>query len=107
MDEKHYHAVADATLAHCFDRLDEAYVTGKLDELELQAGILTIRTLGGTTYILSKHAPTQQLWYASANLGGLHFRFDEGVQHWQLPDGRMLYDTLAAEMASESITVSL
>lgn len=107
MDETHYHAVADATLAHCFEALDAAYAKGTLDELELQAGILTIRTLSGKTYILSKHAPTQQLWYASATLGGLHFRFDEAVQHWQLLDGRMLYDTLASEMASESITVCL
>jgi iron donor protein CyaY len=107
MDEKHYHAAADATLTRCFDALDEAYASGKLDEVELQGGILTLCSPSGRTYVLSKHAPTQQLWYASPNLGGLHFRYDAVAERWQLPDGRTLHDVLAGELAGESITVTL
>jgi CyaY protein len=107
MDEKRYHAVADATLMHCFDQLDDAFEAGSVDELELQGGILTIQPLSGRTYIVSKHAPSMQLWYASPMLGGLHFTFDEGEKCWMLPDGRKLYEVLRSELQRESIEVVL
>jgi hypothetical protein len=40
-------------------------------------------------------------------MGGLHFSFNEGEQRWQLPDGRLLYDILRAEMHNEDVTVVL
>ena len=107
MEEKRYHAVADATLMHCFDQLDDAFEAGSIDELELQGGILTIQTLSGRTYVVSKHAPSMQLWYASPVLGGLHFAFDEGEQCWMLPDGRKLYEVLRGELQRESVEVVL
>lgn len=39
MDEKRYHAIADATLMHCYDQLEDAFEAGMIDELELQGGI--------------------------------------------------------------------
>lgn len=107
MDEKRYHAVADATLMHCFDQLDDAFEAGSIDELELQGGILTIQTLSGRSFVLSKHAPSMQLWYASAVLGGLHFTFDEGSQCWRLADGKQLYEVLRGELQRESVEVVL
>ncbi|MDX2095231.1 MAG: frataxin family protein [Alphaproteobacteria bacterium] len=107
MDETRYHMIADATLLHCFDRLNGAFESGALDDLELQHGILTLRSVGGRTYLLSKHAPSQQLWYASPTLGGLHFRFDETAGDWHLPDGRPLYDILHTELRGENIAVAL
>jgi CyaY protein len=107
MDEKRYHAIADATLMHCFDQLEDAFEAGAIDELELQGGILTIRSLTGRTYLLTKHAPSLQLWYASPNLGGLHFTFDEDTKRWKLPDARLLYDILCSELAGENIAVVL
>mgnify|MGYP003386606638 CR=1 FL=1 len=107
MDEKRYHAIADATLMHCFDQLEDAFESGMIDELELESGILTIRSARGRTYLLTKHAPSLQLWYASPNLGGLHFSFNEEAQRWQLPDDRLLYDILRAEMSNEGIAVVL
>ena len=86
MEEKRYHAVADATLMHCFDQLDDAFEAGSIDELELQGGILTIQTLSGRTYVVSKHAPSMQLWYASPVLGGLHFAFDGCDGHGLVPE---------------------
>ena len=68
MDEKRYHAVADATLMHCFDQLEDAFESGTIDELELQGGILTIRSLSARTYLLTKHVPSLQLWYASPSM---------------------------------------
>ncbi len=107
MDEKRYHAIADATLAHCFDQLDDAYESGAIADLDLQGGILSIHLYPNRTYLLSKHAPTLQLWYASPISGGLHFSFIEGQQHWQLPDGRLMYDILRTELKSEGIEVVL
>ena len=107
MDEKRYHAIADATLTHCYDQLEDAFEAGIIDELELQGGILTITAISGRTYLLTKHAPTSQLWYASPLLGGLHFRFDEGAQRWLLPDDQWLYEVLRNELAAEQVEVVL
>ena len=107
MDEKRYHTLADATLARLFDQLDAAYESGALDELELEGGILTILAPSRRTYLLTKHAPTQQLWYASPILGGLHFSYDATTEQWRLPDGRALSDILRGELASEQIEVVL
>lgn len=107
MDETRYHTIADATLLHCFDQLDDAYEQGAIDDLALEGGILTIKTETGRTFILSKHAPSRQLWLASPISGGLHFRFVEGEQCWALPDDTRLYDLLRRELAGESIAVVL
>ena len=107
MDEKRYHMIADATLEHCFDQLEDAFDAGSLDELELEGGILTIKSMTDRTFLVTKHAPSGQLWLASPVSGGLHFRFDETEQQWHLPDGRKLYDVLRAEMKAEGVEVVL
>ncbi len=107
MDEKRYHAIADATLAHCCDQLEDAYESGALTELDLQGGILSIQAQSRRIYLLSKHAPSLQLWLASPVSGGLHFTFDEGEQRWCLPDGRLFYDILRAELKAEGVEVVL
>jgi len=107
MDEKRYHAIADATLMHCYDQLEDAFEAGVLDDLDLQGGILTITALGRRIYLLTKHAPSLQLWYASPILGGLHFIFNEGDQRWKLPDNRTLYEVLSAELKNENVEVVL
>lgn len=92
---------------HCFDQLEDAFEGGAIDELELQSGILTIATLSGRNFVLSKHAPSQQLWYASPLQGGLHFRFDESEQCWALPDGRVLNQVVRADLHAEGVEVVL
>jgi iron donor protein CyaY len=107
MDEKRYHAIADATLIHCYDQLEDAFEDELLDDLDVQGGILTIKAISGRTYLLTKHAPSLQLWYASPILGGLHFSFNEGEQYWALPDGRTLYEVLRGELKNEAVAVVL
>lgn len=107
MDEKHYHAIADATLMHCFDQLDDAYDKSELDDLEMEQGVLTIKTMTGRSFVLSKHAPSMQLWFASPLSGGHHFRFNEAEQLWQLPDGRKLYEVMRADLKHEGVEVVL
>ena len=107
LNEPRFHAIADATLIHCFDQLEDAFEAGTIDELELQGGILTITTLSNKTFLLTKHSPSCQLWLASPISGGLHFSFHEGAQQWQLPDGSPLYDLLRSELATHTIAVVL
>ncbi len=107
MEETRFHAIADATLMHCFDQLEDAYEAGAIEELELQGGILTVVTVSKKTFLLSKHGPSRQLWLASPVSGGLHFSFNEGEQHWALPDGVLLYTLLRQELAAEKIAVIL
>ena len=107
MDEKRYHAIADATLMHCYDQLEDAFEAGAIDELELQGGILTIQTMSARTYLVTKHSPSMELWLASPVSGGLHFVFNESEQAWQLPNGKRLYDLLRAELHAEKIEVVL
>ncbi len=107
MDEKHYHRLADMTLTECFDKLDAAYENGALEELELEGGILTITTPTRRTYVISKHAPTRQIWYASPTLGGLHFSYHDATNSWKLADGRELASTVAGDLKGESVEVAL
>lgn len=107
MDDTRFQALATATLTHCFDQLEPAYDAGALEELELQDGILTMLAASGRTLLLNKHSASQQLWLASPTSGGLHFSYDEAGQHWQLPDGTLLYDLLRRELSAENITVTL
>ena len=110
LDESHFHAYANATLMHINDQLEQAYDTGDLDDLDYDegAGILSIITPQGQTFIVSKHAPSGQLWLASPISGGLHFDFDSSTQDWQLPDGRTLKALLADNLRqSAGVSVSL
>ena len=107
MNETRFHAIADATLMHCFDQLEDAFDAGAIEDLELQNGILTVATESGKTFLLNKHAPSRQLWFASPVSGGLHFTFDEDAQRWVLPNGALLYDLLRREFADEGIAVVL
>ncbi len=105
MDPTTNHILATATHTRNAEALEPAYESGAIDELELESSTLTITPEGGRTLVVSKHAPTQQIWLASPRLGGLHFlRVGEA---WQLPDGRTLFPTLQSELAADGVEVTL
>lgn len=97
-DENRFHALADATLMHFYDQLEDAFERGDFEELELEGGILTIQTASGQTFILNKHAPSMQIWLASPLSGGHHFPYDETATTWVLPDGTLLKSILEREL---------
>lgn len=107
LDETHFHAVADATLMHCFDQLEDAYERAELDELELESGVLTITTADGKQFVVSKHAPSRQIWLASPFSGGLHFSFAADSQRWLDTGGAALYDIIRADLARAGASVVL
>lgn len=100
LDESHFHAVADATLTHLFDQMEDAFDDGVFDELELVDGVLRIEDAEHHVWIVNKHTASRQIWLASPRLGGLHFSFNYDEQAWMLPDGRNLKDTLSQEIQS-------
>jgi frataxin len=107
LDESTFETIAGATLMHCHDQLEEAYGRGEIDELELQEGVLTIRTGTGATLIVSRHAPSRQVWLASPLSGGLHFSYAPQEQCWRLADGRTLYGVLREDLAKLDVEVVL
>lgn len=110
LDDNHFHAIANATLMHFYDQLEQAYDHEDLEELDFDegAGILTIVTPDQKTFILSKHGPSHQLWLASPISGGLHFVFDSANKEWVLHDGTSLKQILAENLKKcAGITVVL
>lgn len=84
------------TLTRLHDALEPSYNNGTLEELELEAGLLTIVTRAGQSFIVSAHAPSHQIWLASPVSGGLHFRWSG--ESWILGTGETVEEVLAREL---------
>jgi len=97
MNETDFHRLADMTLDAMSAALEEADAGGLLD-VEHDGGIITVELPDGRQFIVSKHAPSRQLWLSSPVSGGLHFRYEEAHQDWQLADGTSLKAVLSAEL---------
>jgi frataxin len=78
-------------------------------EVDLEGGVLTVELEDGGTYVINKHAPTQQVWLSSPQSGAWHFVLDAGSEAWRdTRHGRDLLDLLAGELeAATGIAVSL
>jgi frataxin len=97
MNDAYFTRRADATLGAMLEALEPADQAGKLD-VDYQGGVMTIELANGRQFIISKHAPTRQLWLSSPVSGGLHFSFDPQNSQWKLADGRSLSQLLAEEL---------
>lgn len=98
LDETHFHAMANATLMHCYDQLEDAFERGEIEELDLEEGILTIEVADGKKFILSKHTASRQLWLASPFSGGLHFAYSVESQRWVDAADLVLYEVLRRDL---------
>ena len=97
MDESSYHRLADTVLQAMADAIEAADEDGVL-EVDLEGAILTVALPGGKHYLISKHAPSRQLWVSSPISGGLHFAYDGPTDSWFLPDGRQLHTLVSSEL---------
>ena len=80
------------------DSLLEALEDGIGDDAELQGGVLTLEADEGT-WVVNKHAPTQQVWLSSPRSGARHYGFDEASGLWKdTRGGADLLSTLNAEL---------
>lgn len=97
-DEGDFHRAADRLIVEYADRIEAADEAGVL-ECDIVAGVLTVKGKRAT-WVISKHAPSKQIWLASQISGGLHFEWRDGS--WQLADGRVLSDVLANELRTHA-----
>jgi frataxin len=80
------------------DSLLEALEAGIGDDAELQGGVLTLEADEGT-WVVNKHAPTEQVWLSSPKSGARHYGFDAGSGLWKdTRGGSDLLSTLNAEL---------
>lgn len=105
MQDTEFHRLAKATLATLADTLEAAYEAGALDDLTQGDGVLTVTTDAGVVFVVSKHAPTQQIWLASPIAGGLHFSYSAERSDFCLADGRTVAEVLYANLAEYGILV--
>jgi len=95
INEPEFQALAEKIMGSLYDSLEKADAGGHL-ELEHEAGVMTITLPDGKQFVVSKHAPTRQIWLSSPVSGGLHFSYKEGA--WSLEDGRALPSVLLQEL---------
>lgn len=94
MNETEFHLLADRWLATISDVLEGEETL----DVEYLSGVLTISLLAGKMLVVSKHAPSKQLWLASPISGGLHFLYDDSAKQWVLKDGQSLEDILSMDI---------
>ncbi|KAK9462055.1 frataxin, mitochondrial precursor, partial [Lipomyces oligophaga] len=79
-----YHRLADDTLEHIFDHLEELGETyGQIDS-ELSQGVLTLILPPNGTYVINKQPPNKQIWLSSPITGPVRYDLIHGkwVDHW-------------------------
>lgn len=74
LTENEFERMAEALLRRLADAVDEAEADGV--EVELQGPVLTVETDARGTFVVSKHAPTRQIWLSSPISGASHYAFD-------------------------------
>ena len=95
MDESQFHRLADQVLTAIFERLEEEDREGILS-VDLENGSLVIESEDGRQIVVTKHAPTQQIWVASPISGGLHLYYNDAG--WALKDGTGLTALVSHEL---------
>jgi len=107
-DPTRFHHIADATLTHILDRVDE--LAGDVVDADIQAEILTIILEDRRQFIVNKNAHLSQIWLSSPISGAWHFEHVEAGGAWLSTrgGGENLLPLLAAELsASTGIAISL
>jgi len=105
MDATAFEDLAESTLEHLFEALDDAI--GDDADVDFDNGILTVELEDGRQYVINKHAPNKQIWLSSPISGAAHFEYDG--QAWvSTRGGEALLSVLNAEISQISgETVSL
>lgn len=93
----------DATATRLLDRFADQLEAALADvaEVDYEGGILNLTLESGGTYVINKHAPTQQVWLSSPQSGAWHFTQDATSGAWRdTRQGRDLLELLAGELAA-------
>lgn len=107
MDETSFQGLADQTLQHIAESLENADSNGEI-EIDFLQGILHIELPAGEQYIINKHSPTRQIWLSSPVSGAHHFSWDDASQSWISSGKAQLHVVLQEELAGKlSIPIQL
>jgi frataxin len=95
----------DVTATRLLDRFADRLEAALADvaDVDYEGGILNVTLNGGGTYVINKHAPTQQVWLSSPQSGAWHFALDADSGAWR--DTRQGHD-LVALLAGELETAT-
>lgn len=78
LSEARFHDLVDATQQTLEDVFDDS---GLDIDLEISAGVLTVKFENGSQLIFSRQEPLRQLWLAAVS-GGFHFDYNEESERW-------------------------
>lgn len=101
LSENEFEQMAEALLGRLAEAVDGAEADGV--DVELQGPVLTVEIeagagRGGGTFVISKHAPTRQIWLSSPVSGASHYAFD-GQAWLSTRDNAELLGRLAGDLA--------
>jgi frataxin len=102
-----FDVTASRLLERFYDRMES--VLADVAEVDYEGGILNVTLEAGGTYVINKHAPTQQVWLSSPRSGAWHFALDAASGAWRdTRQGKDLIELLSGELeAATGIAVAL
>ena len=99
--EARFHDLVDATQQALEELLED-----HADDIEISAGMMTIKFDNGSQLIISRQEPLRQLWLA-ARSGGYHFDYDEESGQWSCEKSEELLGEVLARAVKEQAGVEL
>ncbi|MCY1395324.1 Iron-sulfur cluster assembly protein CyaY [compost metagenome] len=101
LTEARFHDLVDATQQALEELLED-----HADDIEVSAGMMTIKFDNGSQLILSRQEPLRQLWLA-ARSGGYHFDYDEESGKWTCEKSEELLGEILARATREQAGLEL
>ncbi|HEX4549035.1 iron donor protein CyaY [Pseudomonas sp.] len=101
LSEARFHDLVDATQQALEELLED-----HADDIEITAGMMTIKFDNGSQLIISRQEPLRQLWLA-ARSGGFHFDYDEESGKWSCEKSEELLGEVLARCVQEQAGLEL
>ncbi|AVX91867.1 iron donor protein CyaY [Pseudomonas koreensis] len=101
LSEARFHDLVDATQQALEELLED-----HADDIEITAGMMTIKFDNGSQLIISRQEPLRQLWLA-ARSGGFHFDYDEESGKWSCEKSEELLGEVLARCVQDQTGLEL
>jgi len=101
LTDARFHDLVDA-IQQALEELLEDHA----DDIEISAGMMTIKFDNGSQLIISRQEPLHQLWLA-ARSGGYHFDYDEESGKWRCEKSDELLGEVLHQAVKEQAGVEL
>ncbi|XP_019104940.2 frataxin, mitochondrial isoform X2 [Beta vulgaris subsp. vulgaris] len=84
LQEDEFHRLADSTIHHLLEKLEEYGDTVEVDGFDVDYGneVLTLKLGELGTYVVNKQTPNRQIWLSSPVSGPSRFDWDPASQAW-------------------------